>query len=128
MSIQDWYQTLATAISSAQITLLACKGNDIIMNYYYTFLTGFQSGGIHSLWFNLPDCRVVSLGMGKVHYYSTSGNSKGGSPKPPSGDAPTAEKVLSGATKVTPTALGNKLCIYILYGIVMCSVTFPATP
>uniref|UniRef100_A0A669F187 Proton-coupled zinc antiporter SLC30A9, mitochondrial n=1 Tax=Oreochromis niloticus TaxID=8128 RepID=A0A669F187_ORENI len=34
----------------------------------------------------LPDCRVVSLGLGKVQYYSTSDTSKDGPPKPPSGD------------------------------------------
>ncbi|KAA8588699.1 hypothetical protein FQN60_010044 [Etheostoma spectabile] len=52
----------------------------------------------------LPDCRVASLGLGKVQYYSTSGNSKDGPPKSASGDAPTAEKVLSAAAKATPGA------------------------
>ncbi|XP_022616121.1 zinc transporter 9 [Seriola dumerili] len=65
---------------------------------------GWQSGGIHTLWFSLPDCRVASLGPGKVQFYSTSGNSKDGPPKSASGDAPSAEK--SGAAKATPSSLG----------------------
>ncbi|XP_078116341.1 proton-coupled zinc antiporter SLC30A9, mitochondrial isoform X2 [Sander vitreus] len=65
---------------------------------------GLKSGGIHNVWFSLPDCRVASLGLGKVQYYSTSGSSKDGSPKSASGDAPTAEKVLSAAAKATPGA------------------------
>uniref|UniRef100_A0A8D3DMD5 Proton-coupled zinc antiporter SLC30A9, mitochondrial n=1 Tax=Scophthalmus maximus TaxID=52904 RepID=A0A8D3DMD5_SCOMX len=48
----------------------------------------WQSGGVHSLWFSLPDCRVASLGLGKVQYYSSSGNSEDGPPKSASGDAP----------------------------------------
>eukprot|EP00064_Thunnus_orientalis_P011952 superscaffoldBa00001778_g11984 len=62
---------------------------------------GWQSGSIHSLWFSLPDCRVASLGLGKVQYYSTSGDSKDGPPKSASGDAPVAEKVLAAAGKAT---------------------------
>uniref|UniRef100_A0A8C3A413 Proton-coupled zinc antiporter SLC30A9, mitochondrial n=1 Tax=Cyclopterus lumpus TaxID=8103 RepID=A0A8C3A413_CYCLU len=42
---------------------------------------GWQSGGMHNVWFSLPDCRVASLGLGKVQYYSTSGNSDDGPPK-----------------------------------------------
>uniref|UniRef100_A0A7N9AXI5 Proton-coupled zinc antiporter SLC30A9, mitochondrial n=1 Tax=Mastacembelus armatus TaxID=205130 RepID=A0A7N9AXI5_9TELE len=57
--------------------------------------TDWKSGGIHRLWFNLLDCRVACLGLGKVQYYSSSGSSKDGPPKSPSGDAPSAEKVLS---------------------------------
>ncbi|KAG8003868.1 Zinc transporter 9, partial [Nibea albiflora] len=53
---------------------------------------GWQGGGMHSSWFSLPDCRVASLGLGKVQYYSTSGNSKDDPPKSPS-----AETVLSAA-------------------------------
>uniref|UniRef100_A0A3B4FJE4 Proton-coupled zinc antiporter SLC30A9, mitochondrial n=1 Tax=Pundamilia nyererei TaxID=303518 RepID=A0A3B4FJE4_9CICH len=48
----------------------------------------------------LPDCRVVSLGLGKVQYYSTSDTGKDGPPKPPSGDAPSAAKVVSGAAQL----------------------------
>uniref|UniRef100_A0A672IKP2 Proton-coupled zinc antiporter SLC30A9, mitochondrial n=1 Tax=Salarias fasciatus TaxID=181472 RepID=A0A672IKP2_SALFA len=59
---------------------------------------GFQSGGIHCLRFSLPDCRLTSLGLTKVQYYSTSGSSKDEPPKSPPGDAPSAEKVLSGIT------------------------------
>lgn len=70
--------------------------------------TGWQSGGIHRLWFTLPDCRVSSTGLGKVQYYSTSGSSKDGPPKPSSGDAPSAEKILSGAVKTTPVSSGEK--------------------
>ncbi|XP_035525667.1 zinc transporter 9 [Morone saxatilis] len=70
---------------------------------------GSQSGGIHSLWFSLPDCRVASLGLGKVQYYSTSGDSKDGPPKSASAEAPTAEGVLSAAAKAAPplSELGN---------------------
>ncbi|XP_026214339.1 zinc transporter 9 [Anabas testudineus] len=64
---------------------------------------GWQSGGIHRLWFSLPDCRVASTGLGRVQYYSTSGSSKDGPPKSPSVDAPSAEKVLSDA-KVSPAS------------------------
>lgn len=71
--------------------------------------TGWQSGGLHSLWFSLPDCRVVSLGLGKVQYYSTSDTGKDGPPKPPSGDAPSAAKVVSGAAQATPESPGKKL-------------------
>ncbi|KAM9741621.1 proton-coupled zinc antiporter SLC30A9, mitochondrial [Menidia menidia] len=67
---------------------------------------GWQSGGIHSLWFSLPDCRVASLGLSKVQYYSTSDNSKDGPPKSGSA-APSAEKVLSGAAKITPDSPGT---------------------
>ncbi|KAK1904136.1 Zinc transporter 9 [Dissostichus eleginoides] len=64
---------------------------------------GWQSAGIHSMWFSLPDCRVASLGLGKVQYYSTSGSSKDDPPKPASGDAPSAEQVLSAASIPVPT-------------------------
>lgn len=67
---------------------------------------GWQSGGLHNLWFSLPDCRVVSLGLGKVQYYSTSDTGKDGPPKPPSGDAPSAAKVVSGAARATPESPG----------------------
>ncbi|XP_030595221.1 proton-coupled zinc antiporter SLC30A9, mitochondrial [Archocentrus centrarchus] len=66
----------------------------------------WQSGGMHSLWFSLPDCRVASLGLGKVQYYSTSDSSKDDPPKPPSGAAPTTAKLVSGATQVTPDSPG----------------------
>uniref|UniRef100_A0A3Q4HI09 Proton-coupled zinc antiporter SLC30A9, mitochondrial n=1 Tax=Neolamprologus brichardi TaxID=32507 RepID=A0A3Q4HI09_NEOBR len=62
--------------------------------------------GLHSVWFSLPDCRVVSLGLGKVQYYSTSDTGKDGPPKPPSGDAPSAAKVLSGAAQASPESPG----------------------
>ncbi|CAK6964939.1 zinc transporter 9 [Scomber scombrus] len=65
---------------------------------------GWQSGGIHSLWFSLPDCRVASLGLSKVQYYSTSGDNKDGPPKTASDDAPVAEKVLA-AAKVTGSTI-----------------------
>ncbi|CAN9515195.1 unnamed protein product [Ophioblennius macclurei] len=67
---------------------------------------GFQSGGIHSLWLSLPDCRLTSLGLTKVQYYSTSGGSKDEPPKSPPGDAPSAEKILSGAAKASPASMG----------------------
>uniref|UniRef100_A0A8C3A5Q3 Solute carrier family 30 member 9 n=1 Tax=Cyclopterus lumpus TaxID=8103 RepID=A0A8C3A5Q3_CYCLU len=67
---------------------------------------GWQSGGMHNVWFSLPDCRVASLGLGKVQYYSTSGNSDDGPPKSASGEAPSAESVLSAAVKATPAPSG----------------------
>ncbi|XP_068451552.1 proton-coupled zinc antiporter SLC30A9, mitochondrial [Clinocottus analis] len=63
-------------------------------------------GGMHNVWFSLPDCRVASLGLGKVQYYSTPGNSDDGPPKSASGDAPSAESVLSAAVKATPAPSG----------------------
>ncbi|KAF7657719.1 hypothetical protein LDENG_00023130 [Lucifuga dentata] len=63
---------------------------------------GWQIGGIHSWWFSHPDCRVSSLGLCKVQYYSTFGNSKDGPPKAGSGDAPEAERVVSATTKPSP--------------------------
>uniref|UniRef100_A0A672IPF4 Proton-coupled zinc antiporter SLC30A9, mitochondrial n=1 Tax=Salarias fasciatus TaxID=181472 RepID=A0A672IPF4_SALFA len=69
---------------------------------FLPLFAGFQSGGIHCLRFSLPDCRLTSLGLTKVQYYSTSGSSKDEPPKSPPGDAPSAEKVLSGAAKVSP--------------------------
>ncbi|XP_034399814.1 zinc transporter 9 [Cyclopterus lumpus] len=68
--------------------------------------SGWQSGGMHNVWFSLPDCRVASLGLGKVQYYSTSGNSDDGPPKSASGEAPSAESVLSAAVKATPAPSG----------------------
>ncbi|XP_054453398.1 proton-coupled zinc antiporter SLC30A9, mitochondrial isoform X1 [Anoplopoma fimbria] len=68
------------------------------------------TGGVNGLWFSLPDCRVASSGLlGKVQYYSTSGSSDDGPPKPAPGDAPSAENVLSAAAKATPAtaAPGN---------------------
>uniref|UniRef100_A0A665WMA4 Proton-coupled zinc antiporter SLC30A9, mitochondrial n=1 Tax=Echeneis naucrates TaxID=173247 RepID=A0A665WMA4_ECHNA len=52
---------------------------------------------------SLPDCRVASIGLGKVQYYCTSDNNKDGPPKPALGDAPSAEK--AGAAKASPSAL-----------------------
>lgn len=49
---------------------------------------------------------MASQGLGKVQYYSTSGNSKDDPPKAASADAPTAEKILSAAKKAA-TALGS---------------------
>ncbi|XP_029020665.1 proton-coupled zinc antiporter SLC30A9, mitochondrial [Betta splendens] len=69
--------------------------------------SGWQRGSIHGLWFTLPDCRAGSIGLGKVQYYSTSGSSKDGPPKAPSSDAPTAEKVLSGAAKASSAFSGS---------------------
>ncbi|XP_058506319.1 proton-coupled zinc antiporter SLC30A9, mitochondrial [Solea solea] len=61
---------------------------------------GWQSRGVHCLWFSLPDCRVASLGLSKVQYYSTSsGSSKDGPPKSTSDGAPSAENILSSAAK-----------------------------
>jgi len=61
---------------------------------------------MQNVWFSLPGCRVASLGLGKVQYYSTSGNSDDGLPKPASGEAPSAESVLSAAVKATPAPSG----------------------
>ncbi len=80
------------------------------------------------MWFSLPDCRVASLGLGKVQYYSTSGNSKDGPPKSASGDAPSAEKVLSGAAKATPAPSGDKMlpntllrCLMSMWRCILCN-------
>lgn len=81
-------------------------------NNYHTFCcTGWQSGGIHSWWISLPECRVASQGLGKIQYYSTSGNGKDGPPKLSPGDAPSAESVLSAAAKATAASSGDKLVI-----------------
>lgn len=74
--------------------------------------TGWQSGSIHSWWIGLPECRVASSGLGKVQYYSTSGSNKDVPPQSPSGGPPSAEQVLSAATKGTaPPARQCKLKI-----------------
>lgn len=78
--------------------------------------TGCQSGGIHSFWFSLPDARVASLGLGKVQYYSSSDNNKDGPPKSAPGRAPSSEKVVSAAAKVTAGAQGTPKPITILCG------------
>lgn len=77
-------------------------------NNYFTFCyAGWQAGGFHSWCISLPECRVASRGLGKVQYYSTSGNDKDG-PSKASSDAPTAEKVLSAAT---PASSGDQCVI-----------------
>ncbi|KAF3694114.1 Zinc transporter 9 [Channa argus] len=48
-----------------------------------------------------PRLSQLCYGLGNGHYYSTSGSSKDDPPKPASGDAPSAEKPLSGAAKTT---------------------------
>uniref|UniRef100_A0A665WLC9 Cation efflux protein transmembrane domain-containing protein n=1 Tax=Echeneis naucrates TaxID=173247 RepID=A0A665WLC9_ECHNA len=75
-------------------------------HFQLSFSFCWQSGGIHTLWLSLPDCRVASIGLGKVQYYCTSDNNKDGPPKPALGDAPSAEK--AGAAKASPSALGFK--------------------
>ncbi|KAM9849921.1 proton-coupled zinc antiporter SLC30A9, mitochondrial [Aulostomus maculatus] len=65
--------------------------------------SGWQIGGIYSLWFSPLDCRVASPGLSKVHYYSTSGKGKDGPPKPTAGDSPVGKNVLPGAAKPSPT-------------------------
>ena len=77
------------------------------------FYIGWHSGGIHGLWFSLPDCRVASLALGQVQFYSTSGGDKDGPPKQGSDPPPTAEKVLAGATK-SPAASGNKVLHFLI--------------
>ncbi|MEQ2194125.1 hypothetical protein XENOCAPTIV_023934 [Xenoophorus captivus] len=71
---------------------------------YQWFPRGWQSRSLHGSWFSLPDSRVASLGLTQVQYYSTSGDGKDGPPKSESAKAPPAEKVTSGAAKVTPTS------------------------
>ncbi|XP_043983186.1 zinc transporter 9 [Gambusia affinis] len=65
------------------------------------FPRGWQIGGTHSFWLSLPDSRVASLGLTSVQYYSTSGDRKDGPPKSKSTDSPSAERVATGAAKVT---------------------------
>lgn len=86
-------------------------------NNYLTFCcTGWQAGGFHSWCISLPECRVASRGLGKVQYYSTSGNDKDG-PSKPSSDAPTAEQVLSAAT---PASSGDQFVINVCVFFACC--------
>lgn len=96
----------------------------LFCSYGSAVSSGWQSGGMHSSWFSLPDCRVASLGLGKVQYYSTSGNSKDGPPKPPSANAPSAEKVLSAAVKATPASPGDIYTCAGLLHFVLCILMF----
>ncbi|KAK0137342.1 Zinc transporter 9 [Merluccius polli] len=61
-------------------------------------LSGWHGGGLHNVWFTLPDCRVGAPGVGQLLYYSTSGSSKDDPPKQGLGNVLNTEKVLSGAT------------------------------
>lgn len=69
---------------------------------------------------------MVSLGLGKVQYYSTFGNNKDGPPKSTSGDAPVAENVVSGPAKANPASSGDRLFIFLLtqvfemFGVLLC--------
>ncbi|XP_052374258.1 zinc transporter 9-like [Oncorhynchus keta] len=59
---------------------------------------GWQIGGMHNLWFSLPDFRVANLATSHVQYYSTSRSSKDGPPQGPDGP-PAVEKVLAGTAQ-----------------------------
>uniref|UniRef100_A0A8C7F9X3 Proton-coupled zinc antiporter SLC30A9, mitochondrial n=1 Tax=Oncorhynchus kisutch TaxID=8019 RepID=A0A8C7F9X3_ONCKI len=61
---------------------------------------GWQNGGMHNLWFSLPDFFVANLATSHVQYYSTSSSSKDGPPPTQGPDSPpTVEKVLAGAAQ-----------------------------
>lgn len=96
----DYFHLCFIAVVFSSLILI----DDI--DYYHTLCcAGWQSGGIRGLWLSLPDCRVTSLGLGKVHYYSTSGDSKDGPPKSPSSDQ-SPEKAVSDAAKASPASTG----------------------
>uniref|UniRef100_A0AAY5KBX0 Proton-coupled zinc antiporter SLC30A9, mitochondrial n=1 Tax=Esox lucius TaxID=8010 RepID=A0AAY5KBX0_ESOLU len=72
---------------------------------------GWQKGGMHNLWFSLPDFRIASLATGQVQFYSSSGSSKDGPPAAASCGPdvpPTAEKVLAGAMQASSDTSGSK--------------------
>lgn len=62
---------------------------------------GWQCGSMHSWWIGLPECRVVSSGLGKVQFYSTSGKDNEFPPQSPPGGPPSAQQVLSAGTQGT---------------------------
>uniref|UniRef100_A0A3P9JEX1 Proton-coupled zinc antiporter SLC30A9, mitochondrial n=1 Tax=Oryzias latipes TaxID=8090 RepID=A0A3P9JEX1_ORYLA len=65
---------------------------------------GWQSAtSIHSWRLTPPDCRVSSVGLGRIQHYSTSGDSKD-PPKAQSAEAPSADKPPSGDLKATPSS------------------------
>ncbi|CAB1439411.1 unnamed protein product [Pleuronectes platessa] len=84
---------------------LLCSGVEKAHSHHTLCCTGWQSRSIHSLWFGLPDGRIATLGVGKVQYYSSSGDSKDGPPKVPSGDAASTETTSPGSAKVPPPSL-----------------------
>ncbi|XP_024139404.1 zinc transporter 9 [Oryzias melastigma] len=65
---------------------------------------GWQSASIHSSRLSLPDCRVSSVGLGRIQHYSTSGDSKNDPPKAQSAEAPSTDKLSSGDLKATPSS------------------------
>ncbi|RVE67507.1 hypothetical protein OJAV_G00103680 [Oryzias javanicus] len=65
---------------------------------------GWQSASIHSTRLTLPDCRVSSVGLGRIQHYSTSGDSKNDPPKAQSAEAPSTDKLSSGDLKATPSS------------------------
>ncbi|KAF6726350.1 Zinc transporter 9 [Oryzias melastigma] len=65
---------------------------------------GWQSASINSSRFSLPDCRVSSVGLGRIQHYSTSGDSKNDPPKAQSAEAPSTDKLSSGDLKATPSS------------------------
>lgn len=70
-------------------------------------LAGWQSASIHSSRLSLPDCRVSSVGLGRIQHYSTSGDSKNDPPKAQSAEAPSTDKLSSGDLKATPSSAGT---------------------
>uniref|UniRef100_A0A3P9LUR1 Proton-coupled zinc antiporter SLC30A9, mitochondrial n=1 Tax=Oryzias latipes TaxID=8090 RepID=A0A3P9LUR1_ORYLA len=65
---------------------------------------GWQSAtSIHSWRLTPPDCRVSSVGLGRIQHYSTSGDGKD-PPKAQSAEAPSADKPPSGDLKATPSS------------------------
>uniref|UniRef100_A0A6Q2YD05 Proton-coupled zinc antiporter SLC30A9, mitochondrial n=1 Tax=Esox lucius TaxID=8010 RepID=A0A6Q2YD05_ESOLU len=91
-------------LSSSNIRVSSCIPitaitHGISLTHSTHFPTGWQKGGMHNLWFSLPDFRIASLATGQVQFYSSSGSSKDGPPAAASCGPdvpPTAEKVLAG--------------------------------
>lgn len=93
------YLSSAAALTPPHQWCLLAALCDWGIDCYPLCFTGWQGGGIHSWWIGLSEYRVVSSGLVKVQYYSTSGNNKDVPPQSPSGGPPSAEQVLSAAPK-----------------------------
>ncbi|KAJ8269461.1 hypothetical protein COCON_G00120680 [Conger conger] len=67
------------------------------------------AGGVHSIWFSLPDSPVAALAVAQNHYYSTSSGSKDGSSSGPD-KTDTAEKTAESPPE--PTVPAQDLTIH----------------
>lgn len=97
-------------------TLLSCCRRSFVIMYKKSELllvfcpVGWKNGGLHSWAISFPEFRVASHRLGRVQYYSTSGNDKDGLSKSSANDAPSSENILSAAGKATFSP-GDKLVI-----------------